>query len=100
MRKNYRNVTYHNWRHAFNVAQTMFWMMVVSEGLVWAERVDSGCRHVCGIFAPNLRSVGQLGEPKRFGVTGNRFFVSRKQESNASIISQPCSVQIHNVRTR
>lgn len=27
VKKNYRNVTYHNWRHAFNVAQTMFWMI-------------------------------------------------------------------------
>ncbi|KAL3875765.1 hypothetical protein ACJMK2_033683 [Sinanodonta woodiana] len=26
-KKNYRQVTYHNWRHAFNVAQTMFWML-------------------------------------------------------------------------
>lgn len=24
VKKNYRNVTYHNWRHAFNVAQMMF----------------------------------------------------------------------------
>ncbi|XP_071105991.1 dual 3',5'-cyclic-AMP and -GMP phosphodiesterase 11-like isoform X1 [Haliotis cracherodii] len=27
VKKNYRNVTYHNWRHAFNVAQTMFSML-------------------------------------------------------------------------
>ncbi|KAK3091837.1 hypothetical protein FSP39_023062 [Pinctada imbricata] len=27
VKKNYRNVTYHNWRHAFNVAQTMFCML-------------------------------------------------------------------------
>ncbi|XP_064594905.1 dual 3',5'-cyclic-AMP and -GMP phosphodiesterase 11-like isoform X2 [Liolophura sinensis] len=27
VKKNYRNVTYHNWRHAFNVAQTMFCMI-------------------------------------------------------------------------
>ncbi|XP_078579750.1 dual 3',5'-cyclic-AMP and -GMP phosphodiesterase 11-like isoform X5 [Branchiostoma floridae x Branchiostoma japonicum] len=27
VRKNYRNVTYHNWRHAFNVAQMMFTML-------------------------------------------------------------------------
>ncbi|KAL5960659.1 Dual 3'5'-cyclic-AMP and GMP phosphodiesterase 11 [Taenia solium] len=26
VKKNYRSVTYHNWRHAFNVAQTMFVM--------------------------------------------------------------------------
>ncbi|XP_022315399.2 dual 3',5'-cyclic-AMP and -GMP phosphodiesterase 11-like isoform X1 [Crassostrea virginica] len=26
VKKNYRDVTYHNWRHAFNVAQTMFCM--------------------------------------------------------------------------
>ena len=29
VRKNYRNVIYHNWRHAFNVAQSMFCMLVV-----------------------------------------------------------------------
>ena len=29
VKKNYRPVTYHNWRHAFNVAQTMFAMFEV-----------------------------------------------------------------------
>ena len=29
VKKNYRAVTYHNWRHAFNVAQTMFAMFKV-----------------------------------------------------------------------
>ena len=29
VRKNYRNVIYHNWRHAFNVAQSMFCMLTV-----------------------------------------------------------------------
>lgn len=29
VKKNYRSVTYHNWRHAFNVAQTMFVMFKV-----------------------------------------------------------------------
>lgn len=27
VKKNYRHVTYHNWRHAFNVAQVMFCMI-------------------------------------------------------------------------
>ena len=30
VRKNYRPVLYHNWRHAFNVAQMMFAIFVVS----------------------------------------------------------------------
>lgn len=30
VKRNYRPVTYHNWRHAFNVAQTMFTMLYVS----------------------------------------------------------------------
>ena len=30
VKKNYRPVVYHNWRHAFNVAQTMFSMLTVS----------------------------------------------------------------------
>ena len=33
VKKNYRNVTYHNWRHAFNVAHTMFCMIAVSSFL-------------------------------------------------------------------
>nr|XP_002733933.2 PREDICTED: cGMP-specific 3',5'-cyclic phosphodiesterase-like [Saccoglossus kowalevskii] len=32
VKKNYRPVTYHNWRHAFNVAQTMF-AMIKSGGM-------------------------------------------------------------------
>lgn len=32
VKKNYRQVTYHNWRHAFNVAQMMF-SIIVSTGL-------------------------------------------------------------------
>ena len=31
VKKNYRPVTYHNWRHAFNVAQMMFAILKVSE---------------------------------------------------------------------
>lgn len=29
VKKNYRHVTYHNWRHAFNVAQMMFSILTV-----------------------------------------------------------------------
>ena len=32
VKKNYRQVTYHNWRHAFNVAQMMF-AIIISTGL-------------------------------------------------------------------
>ncbi|XP_065207520.1 dual 3',5'-cyclic-AMP and -GMP phosphodiesterase 11-like isoform X2 [Planococcus citri] len=31
VKKNYRNVTYHNWRHAFNVAQTMFAIITTTQ---------------------------------------------------------------------
>ncbi|XP_022186791.2 dual 3',5'-cyclic-AMP and -GMP phosphodiesterase 11 isoform X3 [Nilaparvata lugens] len=31
VRKNYRNVTYHNWRHAFNVAQMMFSIITTTQ---------------------------------------------------------------------
>jgi len=32
VKKNYRKVTYHNWRHAFNVAQMMFSILTVRVG--------------------------------------------------------------------
>ena len=31
VRKNYRDVTYHNWRHAFNVAQMMFAVITATQ---------------------------------------------------------------------
>ncbi|KAL1465015.1 hypothetical protein WDU94_004612, partial [Cyamophila willieti] len=31
VKKNYRNVTYHNWRHAFNVAQMMFSIIISTQ---------------------------------------------------------------------
>ena len=31
VKKNYRTVAYHNWRHAFSVTQTMFTMVSVSK---------------------------------------------------------------------
>lgn len=34
VKKNYRNVIYHNWRHAFNVAQMMFAIITVSSQTV------------------------------------------------------------------
>ena len=30
VQRNYRDVPYHNWRHAFNVAQVMFAILTVS----------------------------------------------------------------------
>lgn len=43
VKKNYRPVMYHNWRHAFNVAQTMFTILkVVSIGQFdFGSRLDS-----------------------------------------------------------
>lgn len=66
--KGYRRITYHNWRHGFNVAQTMFTLLTVrgprsrgllrqrggggscagggwrDAGLGWADGVQPGCR--------------------------------------------------------
>lgn len=36
VKRNYRAVTYHNWRHAFNVAQTMFAIITVRVTMVTA----------------------------------------------------------------
>lgn len=44
VKKNYRNVTYHNWRHAFNVAQMMFSIVTVCIALhaskIWQMRAN------------------------------------------------------------
>lgn len=38
VKKNYRNVIYHNWRHAFNVAQMMFAILTVSRRNTFRRR--------------------------------------------------------------
>ena len=35
VKKNYRPVIYHNWRHAFNVAQSVFTMMTTGNMASW-----------------------------------------------------------------
>ncbi|XP_015277927.1 PREDICTED: dual 3',5'-cyclic-AMP and -GMP phosphodiesterase 11A [Gekko japonicus] len=37
VRKNYRMVLYHNWRHAFNVCQLMFAMLTIFKMLLWRQ---------------------------------------------------------------
>lgn len=41
VKKNYRPVTYHNWRHAFNVAQTMFVMLYEAKLQVNFDKLES-----------------------------------------------------------
>lgn len=43
VRKNYRMVLYHNWRHAFNVCQLMFAMLTVS--------IKAPDHFICAVFS-------------------------------------------------
>lgn len=38
--KAYRRITYHNWRHGFNVAQTMFTLLMVCMEMGWSKKID------------------------------------------------------------
>jgi len=40
VKKNYRPVTYHNWRHAFNVAQSMFTLLKAGQMLSWFSDLE------------------------------------------------------------
>jgi hypothetical protein len=40
VKKNYRHVTYHNWRHAFNVAQMMFATITATK---WWKKLGDVC---------------------------------------------------------
>lgn len=41
VKKNYRPVTYHNWRHAFNVGQTMFTLLQTGQMFSWFTDLES-----------------------------------------------------------
>ena len=57
VKKNYRPVVYHNWRHAFNVAQTMFSMLTVS-----SPDVDQTCNSPKGDQSEQILSDSSQGE--------------------------------------
>ena len=48
VKKNYRRVTYHNWRHAFNVAQMMF--ATLTETQWWKKLGEVEKRHFFKIY--------------------------------------------------
>lgn len=60
VKKNYRNVTYHNWRHAFNVAQMMFSIVTVN--------IDFWClsiQYLTMKFSPSYPVVNAMVEDFR-----------------------------------
>ncbi len=61
MKKNYRPVTYHNWRHAFNVAQMMFAMFKVSQQSLSTSGLIFGFLHYqSGNVASKLTKLEQF----------------------------------------
>ena len=59
VKKNYRQVTYHNWRHAFNVAQMMFATITATQ---WWKKL--GEVRVAFVFStkitPNSENLNNL----------------------------------------
>lgn len=54
VKKNYRNVTYHNWRHAFNVAQMMFSIVTVY-AIIPSDLISRALSHAS---RPSLQFTG------------------------------------------
>lgn len=52
--KAYRRITYHNWRHGFNVAQTMFTLLMVC-----GQGREPGHSHLPGVPGVGVRPPGQ-----------------------------------------
>lgn len=88
VKKNYRNVTYHNWRHAFNVAQMMFAIVTVSF-VVFSQSVSYWREH---FLVPSgnamVESFGRNWSP----VAHHGLFVSRSwpQRNQQFISNQVC----------
>lgn len=62
VRKNYRTVVYHNWRHAFNVSQCMFLMITVSFNITTGSTF-SQTHECCSIFIRNSALTHKLCYP-------------------------------------
>ena len=64
--KGYRRITYHNWRHGFNVGQTMFTLLMVSHASFsqsFPPPVSSAAPETCVIL---FRLCSQTGDLKRY----------------------------------
>ena len=51
-RKNYRRVPYHNWYHAFNVTQSMYYIIKNSPGAF--DRLEVRYDLICNITEPYI----------------------------------------------
>lgn len=64
VKKNYRDVTYHNWRHAFNVSQTMFCMMKTG-GM---NRLFTPCEQISLLVASLCHDLDHRGQNNQFQI--------------------------------
>lgn len=64
VRKGYRDITYHNWRHGFNVGQTMFTLLLV--GLV-SHPIMLFIKSLAGPFVTHASTLPQqTGKLKKY----------------------------------
>ncbi|GAB1599790.1 dual 3',5'-cyclic-AMP and -GMP phosphodiesterase 11-like isoform X2 [Argonauta hians] len=64
VKKNYRNVTYHNWRHAFNVTQTMFCMIKTGN----MASILTPCEQIALIVATLCHDLDHRGQNNQFQI--------------------------------
>ena len=69
IRKNYRMVKYHNWRHAFNVCHTIFWILTSGRMLKYFD----GLQQLALLCATLAHDLDHRGTTNAFQVRGRVF---------------------------
>ena len=52
VKKNYRPVSYHNWRHALNVCQTMFTVLRTGKMDRFMDDIEVSAKHTINTYLP------------------------------------------------
>lgn len=96
VKKNYRPVKYHNWRHALNVAQTMFSLLKTGRMEQFMTDLDARLS-LCTQFADLLNNfeggvgsiVGHAGAKSSRGVPESRLGPSRHEQCLSGLPFNP-----------
>ena len=61
VKKNYRPVSYHNWRHALNVCQTMFTVLRTGKMDRFMDDIEVGAKHTINTYLPTYTYFLKMG---------------------------------------
>lgn len=102
VRKGYRDITYHNWRHGFNVGQTMFTLLLVSApcGPTTVVSTALGIKHCCLLSfhrRGKLRNITRTSRPSPWSLLDSVMTLTTEEPTTCTRQSESAVGSLSNI---